>query len=89
MLAFLRKVLAFIEAFTPDFKEFMVTNVLETCQIKLKEDNSLEELELLQDESHDILIVELAETISRFSTIIDNSFDENLVIELMNSKYYL
>ena len=81
--------MSYIQAFSEDFKEYCIINVLDTCLIKFKEFQKIqsEEIELIKDESHDLVIIEFAETIARFTTIIDESLDENLIYELMNCEY--
>ena len=39
------------------------------------------------DESNDVVIIEFAETISRFVTILNEYFDESLAYELLNCRY--
>ncbi|KAL4503256.1 hypothetical protein ABPG72_000862 [Tetrahymena utriculariae] len=94
LLVFLRKIVNIIEGgFSSDFKEFVIQNIMDTCLIKLTEfeqDQSQSNnigSNLIIDESNDIVIIEFAETISRFVTILNEYFDENLSYELLNCRY--
>lgn len=67
-------------------------NVMDTCIMKIAEfagtaTTKEELLDMIADESSDVLIVEFAETISRFVTILDEYFDENLAFELLNCPF--
>lgn len=94
LLAFLRKVIGIIEAFSPDFKDFAIQTVLDTCIIKLKEFQQAtvlsdpKDIDFVKDEANDLLIMEFAETISRLATVINSqNLDENLMYELLNCAY--
>ncbi|KRX05258.1 hypothetical protein PPERSA_00559 [Pseudocohnilembus persalinus] len=93
-LQFLRKVIPLMELFSDDFKYFAINSILDTCVLKFKQEDDLQNdknqekmLENQKDEAFDLLIIEFAETISRFALILDQNFDENLVYELMNCSY--
>jgi hypothetical protein len=90
LLAFLRKIISYLSSenniFSSDLAEFSVHNVIDTCLIKLSSNNNESAL-LLVDESNDAIIVEFAETISRFVTVLSEYFDENLAYELLNCNY--
>lgn len=89
-LIFLRKIIGIIEAFSEDFQQYVVTSVLNMAVVKLKEDAPLQEAmatqDIIKDEMNDIVVIEFAETISRFVTIIDDKFDENLLFELLSCR---
>ena len=99
MNGFIRKILAFIEAFSEDFKLFIFANLFEICLLKVNEMFEIPEMidkDLLIDENNDLLILEFAETIQRLplllliiiirrlATVVDSSLDENIIFELIN-----
>ena len=43
-----------------------------------------ESIDIIIDEANDLVVVEFAETIARFTTVINENLDENLIYELLN-----
>ena len=80
---FLRKILGFLEGFTPEFKAFISKDLLGFLCTRL--DRLKDELdeEVMIDESNDLMVVEFAETISRFAIILSKDIEEKVLYELI------
>ena len=70
LMIFLRKVMGFLEAFTPSFKVYIFEKLFKLCCGKVKSlflpFSSQADDEVLVDEVNELFIVELAETLGRF-----------------------
>jgi hypothetical protein len=61
--------------------------VIDTCIAKIRDFESVENA-YVKDEANDLVIVEFAETLARLAQVVDqDSFDENMVYELMNCRF--
>ena len=81
--AFLRKILGFIEAFSNDFRMFIQKELLSFFVKKLRSLTEGINEELMIDESNDQMIIEFAETISRFAAFLLKEVDERVLYELL------
>lgn len=84
---FLRKIMGFLEAFSPEFKGFIIKELLNFLDDRLYSLESEKQEEIILDESNENMVLEFAETISRFSLTLSKEINEKVLYNLIMTPY--